>query len=402
MVREDWQVGQSGHTAEHNNIAHHLLDTFWVTDYGATGDGVTDDSAAFQAAINAAAIYAGTTREATLYIPRPKVKYRLAAGLVIQPLSGQTITPHISICGAGVRASQLWGDPGVTVLTIVCGENGLTNCTYEKFGIFSGSRGIYITQTTFDFGMVRCAFRDLLILDMTAEGMYADNAEILECTFEHVDIERCEYGGRFVNSMAFNVNRFVACQFRECRTRGLYVGEVVGALLFESCLWESNVHNALEIGDSHYGVTWINCWFENNGTDVSSGPYPHILIKANPASLATGTIRLLDTFFTLSANDGRYAIRITSDGIAGYLVVDGCGFYHIDGGKLDMGNYDHAPLLQLSNLLAPLTLEGNIRYPQPSIGAVNIPVYPDNAAALAVSLKSGNLYRTGDVLKVVH
>ena len=32
----------------------------------------------------------------------------------------------------------------------------------------------------------------------------------------------------------------------------------------------------------------------------------------------------------------------------------------------------------------------------------NLPVYTDNAAAIAAGLSIGQLYRTGDVVKVVH
>ena len=37
-----------------------------------------------------------------------------------------------------------------------------------------------------------------------------------------------------------------------------------------------------------------------------------------------------------------------------------------------------------------------------AIVLANVPVYTDNAAALAAGLTSGQLYRTGDNLKVVH
>lgn len=391
-------VGDTGHAAQHDEISHRLLDMFWVS---AVGDGVADDSPAFQSAIDAAAVYAGTTRSATVYIPRPKVKYRLATGLVIQPAVGQTKTPHISILGAGARASQLWGDPGVTVLTIVTGEEGLNSCTYEKFGIYSGARGIHITQNAFDWGLTRCAFRHLHIAGLSGDGFYADGFEILECTFEHIAIERCDYGGYFVNSGAFNLNRFVNCQFRECVTRGLYVGNVVGALTFDNCLWESNQRSSLELADTHYNITFLNCWFEGNGSDVNAGPYPIILLSSSQGHQSFGTVRLVDTLIDLTlGNNGQYVLRVISEGVSGYLIIDGCRIYHPIGGKLDLGSFVSAPILSIVNLPTPLFLEGNTIFPQPSM--VGVPVYADNAAALAVGLKPGAIYRTGDLLKVVH
>jgi hypothetical protein len=64
---------------------------FDVTAYGATGDGSTDDTAAFQAAIHAAVAASGT-----LLIPAPSVHYRLTSPLIIEPPSGAQCHMHIA------------------------------------------------------------------------------------------------------------------------------------------------------------------------------------------------------------------------------------------------------------------------------------------------------------------
>lgn len=67
-----------------------------VRDYGAVGDGVTDDAPAFQAAIDAAVVASGTLR-----IPSMKPGYRLNSGLTVQPVAaGQYVFMNVDCDGA--------------------------------------------------------------------------------------------------------------------------------------------------------------------------------------------------------------------------------------------------------------------------------------------------------------
>lgn len=55
-------------------------------------------------------------------------------------------------------------------------------------------------------------------------------------------------------------------------------------------------------------------------------------------------------------------------------------------------NFTPAELLEL--------FEANFN--APAIVIANVPIYADNAAAVAGGLAIGKLYRTGDILKIVH
>ena len=59
----------------------------------------------------------------------------------------------------------------------------------------------------------------------------------------------------------------------------------------------------------------------------------------------------------------------------------------------------------LSNTVIIGNSSGNVRITVNSVGITNIanvPTYADNAAALLAGLVAGDIYRTGDTLKIVH
>jgi hypothetical protein len=84
-----------------------------VMDYGATGDGTTDDGPAFQAAINA---YETAGGSGTLYVPKPSVGYRIA-------------TPVITFAGAADNFLRVFGD-GAVIIAAAAGEDCLNLGAY--------------------------------------------------------------------------------------------------------------------------------------------------------------------------------------------------------------------------------------------------------------------------------
>ena len=87
-----------------------LNDTVNVKDFGATGDGVTDDTTAIQAAIDAAALLGSSgILGTTVYLPEGN--YLISAPLVL-PRSGSSATTSVWINGANYRTTALSGSVG--------------------------------------------------------------------------------------------------------------------------------------------------------------------------------------------------------------------------------------------------------------------------------------------------
>jgi Pectate lyase superfamily protein len=98
-------------------LGEHLAAAVNVRDFGALGDGITDDSAAFAAAISAA-----QSRAAVVYVPASPTPYLLGTGLVVDGTQmvgdgAGSILKMALASGAGV---QLTGsDPGLARLRVL-------------------------------------------------------------------------------------------------------------------------------------------------------------------------------------------------------------------------------------------------------------------------------------------
>ncbi|MFG3660230.1 glycosyl hydrolase family 28-related protein [Streptomyces sp. NPDC047706] len=259
-------------TRDLTSSASTKLDWIVVTDplYGAAGDGVRDDTASIQAAIDAATAIEG----GTIYIPRGT--YMLSAPLLLPAGEGPTIigsgwTSSLKLAvGANCYVIEMGGgDTRVTIrdLKIDGNESGQTD---ESGGIYAA-------------GAVACRFDnihfvacrdDALYLGPQTGGAFGHNNRIIGCLFDGA--MGSDGPGRGIHMDANDENQIIGCDFEFLGGSGgttwgtaVCILDRAGTQTIESCNFVGGATNntkGIRIQDA--SATKINgCNFDGTGGD---------------------------------------------------------------------------------------------------------------------------------------
>jgi hypothetical protein len=273
-----------------------------VKDFGAVGDGTTDDTAAIQAAIDSLSPFNPfVTDGGEVYIPRGR--YRLTASIDLTGKHG------ISISGAGVLATELfstgnfpvissvntdslpWNDGQIRNLTIRGGGNGNANahgiytlftngCSIDNIAIYSCKYGLNINHAwqyniqNVDMhggGSDKC---DIGVYMGATTATNIDNA----ITANNITVKDCLTSGfRIINGQG---SKFVNCEAGAVPI-GWHIGEPPSGtvpckwLHIINCLadtttdagWKIVKGNASELSE----MAFTNCWSGNNTAVGANG-----------------------------------------------------------------------------------------------------------------------------------
>jgi hypothetical protein len=259
---------------------------FNVRDYGATGDGVTDDTAAFVACI------AAMTRGQTMYLPK-------GAYVVTSTL---TVDKSINIVGESKFDSIIYGSGFTTDETVIdfTGTTGarIQDLRMENISIWSDNnlaRGLTLTWVN------KSSFSNLYFYNLY-RGVVGDNAwgnnwknvsafsittELfnygVECNNNHFD--RVEFRGATGIKITGNTAgiKFTACDFEgitDTNGAGCYLAPVttktISGIVFDGCYFE-NIKGAAIYCDgvdanSVVGLVVQGCYFFGGRTLIFGTP----------------------------------------------------------------------------------------------------------------------------------
>ena len=208
QLSETRGVGDAGHIADTNALHRKANYVFDVLDFGAVGDGSTDDAAAFQAAIDAA----DTAGGGTVWIPDSN--YALGTALTLKTyvaLEGQSVgtltgpggvrlLPQvnnqvvISILGdtrfAVVRDLTIAGDGVLTGLVGIRFQGAGTDqpslhTTIDRVNFYRLDKGIYANSTSGGFQMANTRVTTCLFAEIASYGIHLNSTNV---DLWHIDL----------------------------------------------------------------------------------------------------------------------------------------------------------------------------------------------------------------------
>jgi hypothetical protein len=219
-------VAQSAVGAVNRTIESKLGDFVSVKDFGATGDGVSDDAGAFQAAIN---YIQSRPRGGTLYIPSGS--YKLISGNVLMDRSSDPSLSRVSIRGEDMYSTRI-------IYAATADE-----CIHVVNSQTANENTAYITIS--DLWIEGPALRT------DSKGIFLDLAPWVK--IERVYIQGFDYGAYFrdvdqfyAHSFIMRFNRKGLRAFKKIDPPGPY-STSTNNHVYVSCTWAVNYD---------YGATW--------------------------------------------------------------------------------------------------------------------------------------------------
>jgi hypothetical protein len=254
-----YNEGSAG--AVNTSVQTKLQESVSVKDFGAVGDGVADDTAAFAAAlVMGKAVYAPAgTYKATFTIPYGGILYGDGpAHTIITPTAGSTHA--IMLDGTIVGGTQFCTVENLSIRNpnAVASCSGLKLYGLDVFDVNDNHTFSNLYISGFNYGIEilgRCivsTFKDITT-DASNTGLY-------------VASDAANY--------AFNANTFTNCRFINGQAYGVYITGYAGlGLTFTGCDFEQNNLNnvvggaGIEIENAET-VTFQGCYWEANGAGI--------------------------------------------------------------------------------------------------------------------------------------
>jgi hypothetical protein len=264
----------AGTGAVATNVQAKLRETVSVLDFGAVGDGVTDDTAAIQAAVDAASIVivpSGTYRVDGCIMLSADYKTLLLHGALIRKTAYSASTrPVVRIKGNYCSIQGI--GPAATIWSENAAPDGVLLWGSENPGDVGGSDAVNSRHV--NVSKLRIRAKDGggsgVALALLSSQFYSTGA-----LYDGIFSDLVLVGGEkqiYLNPVV-NGNTFNNINFYETRGYGLYLDGISGGSITDNVFSNFFSDAAVSNTASYYGRYVVHCCFSNMGGEPGAGAY---------------------------------------------------------------------------------------------------------------------------------
>jgi hypothetical protein len=246
-----------------------------VRDFGAAGDGVTDDTAAIQAAVNACVPSGG----GTVYFPPGS--YAISSTVTVPPLTNGAQGTPVILLGAGPTQDGFFGNKPFGSMCIaknLAGDMFATVDTTEqntvcaaRLGFYGNNAGIGASQTAGDllhlYNTTESWFRDVEVYGAFGNGINLDSINVNGqaasccCSIDHVRVEHCGGNGILLSQMIQGM--ITQSHVEGCGGCGINLGSQCAQVAITNSSVEGCSEHGISLTGQQHMVT--NLWCGENG-----------------------------------------------------------------------------------------------------------------------------------------
>jgi len=270
-----------------------------VKDFGAVGDGVTNDQPAIQTALNYAA-----TVYASVFFPRGE--YRINSSINVYSTT--------AIQGEGIDSTvfRYYGTGGTAIELTGTALAPRIKISLSDFSIYDQGTGVN------GINMAYCYYSTLNHLRIYGFTVGIAIANCFNNQYNFIVSESNTQDGYNLSSTDANALNFISCQGVNNGRAGFY-SEGGRSVLLSGCTWEANTQYGVWIAGQNttrpLSHTLEGCYIEGNGLF-------EVYIDSQGSLIPAG-VTIRDCYFEFIAGKAVQAIRI----IDGYnVLIDGCTF----------------------------------------------------------------------------
>lgn len=277
-----------------------MQDLVSVKDFGAKGDGTTDDTASIQAAINLACTYGGN-----VYLPAGT--YKISAALVFS-MNSSLVDPvkRPSMSGDGMAATTIYQTANANGIEIVGYDPQPAGyCLFQDFTLYGYQKN--------KLGM---ALKDIAFVTINnvylagwSTGLYGVN--VLSSTFNDLVIRFNDGGFYFEPNAAFG-----------------FVSEPNAIIMSNCTVGNNDSYGGKVIGAGTFNYTGGSIEANGFGTDLSSGKWGLAIVDAGGklAQQAACAFNISGVYFEANGGQAQFQVQqtVSRPGVTG--VLNACSF----------------------------------------------------------------------------